>query len=129
MFTLHIHSKLREKFREALSTQTCSKHKELTPGRKKIRSRHVKALKDQLIFYGSDPFSEGKPKSVSTGVEMQPAIVLDMIEAKERGSEQFSKFVKERLIAGTKGFFEPMSRNKYVVELKRKGKPRNQWTC
>ena len=75
---------------------------------------------NQLIAYGTNPFSDGKPKSFSTGVEIQSEIVSDMIGAKERLGEQFAEFVKERLIDDTKGFFKPMSRNKICTGIKRK---------
>ena len=60
--TIHIHINIRMALRKQLHIKTSSKHKELTPGEKKIHATHVKSLKHQLLGYGVDPFSNQAPK-------------------------------------------------------------------
>ena len=83
----------------------------MTPGEKKIHATHVKSLKHQLLGYGVDPFSNQAPKCFSTGVEIEPTVYKDMINAEQIGQEKFNEFVKERLVNGTIGFFEAIKNN------------------
>ena len=120
--TIHVHCKLREKFRDMVAIKTSSKHKELSPGRKKMHSRHVAQLKNQLVQYGMDPFSDDKPRSFATGVEIPSNIVDDMMGAAKLGSKQYENFTKECLVIGSKGYFEPIARNKVCTGIEKKKK-------
>ena len=51
--TIHMHCKLREKFRNMVAFKTSSKHNELCSGSKKIHSKHVTKQKQQLVLRGS----------------------------------------------------------------------------
>ena len=96
--TIHVHCKLREKFRNMVAFKTSSKHKELCNGSKKIHSKHVTKLKKQLVLYGIDPFSYDKPRSFATGVEIPSNIVNDMMGAAKLGSKQYENFLKNALL-------------------------------
>ena len=69
-------------------------------------------LKKTRRGYGVNPFSSDHPKCFSTGTEIDPAVVKDMLNATEIGNEAFSTFVSERLIEETKSFFAPIKRIK-----------------
>ncbi len=78
--TIHVHSKLRMML-EHLRTKTSAKHKEVTPGSKKKHVDHVASLKAKLRSYGLNQFAEGASKSISTGDEIDQAVVHDMLHA------------------------------------------------
>ena len=46
----HIHVKVKTKLKEILKLHTSFTHKELTPGGKKRRVKHVSSLKDTLQY-------------------------------------------------------------------------------
>ena len=110
--TIHIHSMLRIALRKQLNIKTSSKHKESTNSGKKLHAEHVSNLKKTLRGYGVNPFSSDHPKCLSTGTEIDPAVVKDMLNASEIGNEAFSTFVSERLVEETKSFFAPIKRIK-----------------
>ena len=87
--------------RKHLHIKISSKHKELTPGGKKMHASHFKSLKHQFLGYGVDPLSNQPSKCFSTGIEIEPTVYKDMINAEQIGQEKFNEFVKERLVNGT----------------------------
>ena len=103
--------------RKHLHIKTSSKHKELTPVGKKMHATHVKSLKHQLLGYRVDPFSNQPSKCFSTGVEIEPTVYKDLINAEQIGQEKFNEFVKERLVNGTVGFFEAIKKNNLKTEI------------
>ena len=120
--TIHIHSKLKDEFRKVLRIKTSSKHKELTAGGKKIHQKHVSSIKARIQQLGIDPFAKGPPVSFSNGVEIQSDIVKDMLRAEEVGKMAKMKFIKERLVDGSKSFFEPIHQNNLKTGIKKKKK-------
>ena len=117
--TIHIHCKLRETFREQLLIKTSSVHKEVTLYGKNIHHQHVKMLKEQLARYGVNPFSNGLPKFLPTGEEIENTVVRDMLNAAAIGNTHYEAFVKERLSGHEKFFFEPIKRIKLNTGLVR----------
>ncbi len=105
-----------------LALKTSSKHKEMTPGAKVNHAKHVANLKKQLKTYGIDPFSNERPRSFATGVEIEQNIASDMLRAAEHGDQQYLKFVQDRLISGEKSFFDPIPRNRLSTGIKKKQK-------
>ena len=105
-----MHCKPREKFHNIVAFKTSSKHRELCPGQKKIHSRHVIELKNQLVQYSMDPFSDNKPRSFATGVEIPSNVASDMMAAAKHGSRQYENFTKECLLDGSESFFEPIAK-------------------
>ena len=100
MQTIHIHSMLRIALRKQLNIERSSKHKESTNNGKKLHAEIVSNLKKTLRG------------CLSTGTEIDPAVVKDMLSASEIGNEAFSTFVSERPIEGSKSFFAPIKRVK-----------------
>ena len=119
--TIHVHSKLRVIFREHLRTKTSAKHKELTPGSKKKHMEHVKNLRAKLKSYGLNQFAESAPKCITTGEEIDLAVVYDMLHADAKGNEKHLQFSSEHLVNGTKGFFDPIKKLKLQTGVE-KGK-------
>ena len=76
--------------------KTSSKHKELCLGRKKMHSRYVAQLKNQLVQYGIDPFSDDKPRSFATGVEI-PTNIVDDIMGGSQTWKQTVRTIHERM--------------------------------
>ena len=110
--TIHLHSNLHKTFREQLVMKTSSKQKELSHGGRQNHSNHVNSLKDQLAKYGVDPFDNCPPRCLSTGVEIDEAVVRDMLDAPAIGNALFKKFVHERLESNKTGYFDPIKKVK-----------------
>lgn len=87
-----------------------------------MHCRHVRQLKNQIISYGLDPFSDEKPKYFSTGVEIRSDIVADILGAQEKGNKLYTTFVKERLVDETKGIFDLVPKPKICTGIERKKK-------
>lgn len=60
------------------------------------------------------PFAEDSYQmwSLSSGVQATPDVQSDLLCAYEKGLKSFIEFVSSRLVAGTKGFFEPLPKLK-----------------
>ena len=67
--TIHIHSKLKDFFRNLLHVKSSSKHKELTMGGKTMHSKHVESIKNRLIYLNIDPFARENPRHCKRYVE------------------------------------------------------------
>lgn len=70
------------------------------------------SLQSQLVKYGVDPFDNGPPKCLSTGVEIDKAVVRDMLDAPVIGNALFKTFVNQRLESNKRGLFDPIKRVK-----------------
>ena len=119
MKTIHIHSKLKDFFRNLLHVKTSSKHKELTMGGNTMHSKHAKSIKNRLIYLNIDPFARENPKSFSSGVEISQDIVKDMLRADELGRQRYVKFVKDRLFDGATSFFETITKVKLKTGMEK----------
>eukprot|EP00795_Rhopilema_esculentum_P014823 gene14823-5939_t len=80
--------------------------------RKNPSASSINDVMKTLRGYGVNQFSSDHPKCLSTGTEIDPAVVKNMLSASEIGNEAFSTFVSERLIEGSKSFFAPIKRIK-----------------
>ena len=123
--TIHIHAVLRKALRTSLHMKSSSKHKEVTNRGKSVHREHVKNLKEILLGYGTDPFSNDSPRCISTGREIAKDVINDMFLAPTLGETKFNEFVRQRLVNKTVGFFAPISKNKLktgIVKEKRKPK-------
>ena len=76
--TIHIHAVLRKALRTSLHMKFSSKHKEVTKRGKSVHREHVKNLKEILLGYGTDPFSNDSPRCISTGREIAKDVINDM---------------------------------------------------
>ena len=106
--TTHIHAKLRKKFNDTIRLTTGSHHKETTQSEMKRHSQHVKNLKDQLKKYNNDPFGDGPAKQLTTGKIIDAKIIQGLLDAEKIGNSKYLEFVAERLMKGTKKFFDPI---------------------
>ena len=111
MKTTHIHAKLRKKFNDTIRLTTYSHHKETTQSEMKRYSQHVKNLKDQLKKYNADPFGDGPAKQLTTGKIIDAKTIQGLLDAEKIGNSKYIGFVAERLVKGTKKFFDPVKKN------------------
>ena len=96
--TIHIHAVLRKALRTSLHMKSSSKHKEVTNRGKSVHREHVKNLKEILLGYGTDPFSNDSPRCISAGREIAKDVVNDMFLAPTLGETKFNEFVRQRLV-------------------------------
>ena len=120
--TAHIHAKFRCIFTEKIKLQTNSCHKECTLGARKLHVSNMKALKQQLQIYGCNPFAEVNARDITTGEELPKDIIENLLNAGSIGNEKYLSFVTERLVKGTKGFFEPIAKLQIALGIKSKKK-------
>ena len=124
--TAHIHAKIRTAFAEKIHLTTNSTHKECTPGSRRLHFDHVKALKQQLRKYGINPFASGHAKDITTGEEIPSDLINGLIHADVFGDDIYKTFVQERLVDGTKSFFDPIKKVRLPTGLKtKKAKPKS----
>ena len=109
--TTHIHTKLRKKFNDTIRLTTDSHHKEITQSEIKRHSQHVKNLKDQLKKYNNDTFGDGPAKQLTTRKIIDAKIIQGLLDAEKIGNSNYIVFVAERLVKGTKKFFDPIKKN------------------
>ena len=117
-----MHKMLRKSLHKVFYMKTSSKHKEITPRGKRLHFEHVNSLKSKLRDYGTNPFSSGPPRNISSGREIEDYIVNDMSRALEIGMKQFKAFVEDRLVQGTVSFFSPVKKNKLQTGIKKQKK-------
>ena len=118
--TTHIHAKLRKKFNDTIRLTTDSHHKETTQSEMKRHSQHVKNLKDQLKKYNTDPFDDSPAKQLTTGKIIDAKIIQGLLDAEKIGNSRYLEFVAERLVKGTKKFFDPIKKTNLDTGIKRK---------
>ena len=70
--------------------------------------RQVKKLKDQLKKYNTDPFGDGPAKQLTTGKIIDAKIIQGLLDAEKISNSKYLEFVAERLMKGTKKFFDPI---------------------
>ena len=87
---------------------------------RKRHSDHVNALKEKLRSYGVNPFASTPLRNVSTGEEIEEAIVHDMINAEVIGNAKFTEFVCTRLVHGEKDFFHLIKKTNLCTGMKKK---------
>ena len=90
--------------------KSSSKYKEVTKRGKSIHREHVKNLKEILLGYGADPFSNDSHRCISTGREIAKDVVNDMFLAPTLGETKFSEFVSQILVNKTVGFLHQTRR-------------------
>ena len=118
--TTHIHAKSRKKFSDTIRLTTDSHHKETTQSEMKRHSQHVKNLKDQLKRYNNDLFGDGPVKQLTTGKITDAKIMQGLLDAEKIGNSKYLGFVAERLVKGTKKFFDPIIKTNLDTGIKRK---------
>ena len=118
--TIHVHSKLKEEFKNLLHIKTSSKHKELTTGGKLLHQKHVQKIKQRIRHLEIDPFATNAPISFSDGVEIPVEIVTDMLRVDEVGQVKIEKFIKERLVDQSISFYTPITQSKLNTGIKKK---------
>ena len=116
----HILAKLRKKFNDTIRLTTDSHHKETTQSEMKRHSQHVKNLKDQLKKCNTDPFSDGPAKQLTTGKIIDAKIIPCLLDAEKIGNSKYLEFLAERLVKGTKKFFDPVRKTTLDAGIKRK---------
>ena len=118
--TTHIHAKVRKKFNDTVRLTTDSHHKETKQGEMKRHSQHVKKLKDLLKKYNTDPFGDGPAKQLTAGKISDAKIIQGLLDAEKIGNSKYLKFVAERLVKGTKKFFDPIKKANLDTGIKKK---------
>ena len=97
---------LRKKLNDTIRLTTDSHHKETTQSKMKRHSQHVKNLKDQLKKYNTETFGDDPAKQLTTGKIIDAKIIQGLLDAEKIGNFKYLEFVAERLVKGTKKFFE-----------------------
>ena len=77
-------------------------------------------MKDQLKKYNTDPFGDGPAKQLTTGKIIDAKIIQGLLDADKIGNSKYLEFVAERLVKGTKKFFEPIKKANLDTGIKRK---------
>ena len=99
------------KFNDTIGLTTDSHRKEISQSEMKRHRQHVKILKDQLKKYNTDPFGDGPAKQLTTGKVIDAKIIQGLLDAEKIGKSKYLEFVVERLVKGTKKFFDPIKKN------------------
>ena len=86
----------------------------------KRQSQRVKNLKDQLKKYNDDPFGDGPAKQLTTGKIIDAKIIQGLLDAEKIGNSKYLELVAERLVKGTKKFFDPIKKTNLDTGVKRK---------
>ena len=116
------HTNLRCIFTKKIKLQTNFCHKECTSGARELHISNVKALKQQLRIYGCEPFAEVNARDITTGEELPKDIIENLLNADSIGNEKYLKFITERLVKGTKRFFESIGKLQIAFGTKSKKK-------
>ncbi len=121
--TIHIHGMLQVAFRKQLKIKTSSNHKESTRSGKNMHRSQVESLISNLRGFGTNPFLSDAPKCIPIGVVVDHSVAHDMLQASSIGSKCLETFYEERLVIGTKSFFDPIKKQKLktgIVPMKKK---------
>ena len=114
------HAKLRKKFYDTVRLTTDRHHKETTQSEMKRHSQHVKNLKDQLKKYNTDSFGDGPAKQLTKEKIIDAKIIQGLLDAEKIGNSKYPEFVAERLVKGTKKFFDSIKKTNLDAGIKRK---------
>ena len=68
-------------------------------------------------------FSDGPAVSISTGAEIDHAIINDIFGSANRGNECYKTFISKRLITGSMTVFDVIPRNNLNTDMKIAKKP------
>ena len=79
-------------------------------------------MKTELEEYNVHPFEAGPVINIVTGQEIESKIVEGLINAPEKGNQQYKQIVDERIVSGRTSFFSPIKRNNITrgTETKKK---------
>ena len=91
----------------------------------KLHVSNVNALKQHLRIYGCSPFAEVNARD-NTGEKLPKDITENLLNTHSVSNEKYLNFVTERLVKGTKGFFETTAKLQIALGIKRK-KPLRQY--
>ena len=94
-------------------------------GGRALHEKHLIVLKEKLVSYQTNPFSEGPAKVLCTGAEVDKTIIDQMLTAPVIDNVKYNDFVIKRLIKKEMSVFEPIPRNNLSTGLKKsKTKPK-----
>eukprot|EP00112_Aurelia_sp_Birch-Aquarium-sp1_P017334 Seg4002.2 transcript_id=Seg4002.2/GoldUCD/mRNA.D3Y31 product="hypothetical protein" protein_id=Seg4002.2/GoldUCD/D3Y31 len=116
----HKLAKMRKHVKDRLLVKTSSAHNETSAGAKARHEKQVLSLIERLKTYHT-PF-EGPTRNLSTGIELEPAIVEGLIGARSVGEEMHRMFYKDRLWSSEVDFFAPIKRSTIKTGLEKKKK-------
>ena len=116
----HKLAKLKKHVKDCLHVKITSTHNETSAGPKAKHEKRVVSLIEKLQTYYT-PF-EGQARSLSTGIELEPAIVDGLIGARSVGEEMHQMFYTDRLLLSEVDFFAPIKRSTIKMGLEKKKK-------
>ena len=116
----HKLAKLRNHVKDRLHVKTSSTHNETFAGANAKHEKQVVSLIGKLQTYHT-PF-KGPACSLSTGIELEPAIVDGLIGARSVGEEMHRMFYTDRLLSSEVDFFAPIRRSTIKTGLEKKKK-------
>ena len=67
-------------------------------------------MKNQLKKYNADTFGDGPAKQLTTGRIIDAKIIQGLLDVEKIGNSKYLEFVTERLVKGTKKFFDPVKK-------------------
>ena len=114
----HKLAKLRKHVKDHLHIKTSSAHNETSARAKAKHEKQVVSLIEKLQTYYT-PF-EGLARNISTGIELEPAIVEGLIGARSVGEEMHRMFYTDRLLSSEVDFYAPIKRSTINTGLDKK---------
>ncbi len=96
MKTSHIVANLRVKLKERLKVFTKSSHKETSIGARKKHEAMIQSLVSKLNDF-FDPFLAGPARNFKTGIQIDQAVIMDLLSSTQLGNQMFKEFVQKRL--------------------------------
>ena len=64
------------------------------------------------LTYKYNFFSTGPARAITTGKEIDFAVIGDLLSSNEKGNKCFQDFVQERLVSNQKSIFQKITKNK-----------------
>ena len=116
----HKLAKLRRHVKDRFLIKTSSGHNETSSGAKARHEKQVSSLIEKLQTYHT-PF-EGPARNISTGIELDTAIVQGLIGVRSVGEEMHRIFYTDRVLSNTVDFFAPIKRSTIKTGLEKKQK-------
>ena len=116
----HKLAKLRKHVKDHLHIKTSSAHNETSARAKAKHEKQAVSLIEKLQTYYT-PF-EGLARNISTGIELEPAIVEGLIGARSVGEEMHRMFYTDRLLSSEVDFYAPIKRSTINTGLDKKEK-------
>ena len=110
--TRHINVSLNNELKKILGIKTEYVHKDLTKSGIKKHFHNVCKLKDSILLkYKYDFFADGPCRAITSGKEIEPNVISDLLTANDKGNKCFLDFVQQRLIDGTISIFQKITKN------------------